>query len=61
MSTTAIEPTDPDPLTDRERTQVRRLLSDPFSFPPEFPEWIRSMLERDPPLLPSAVGPPVRG
>lgn len=34
---------------------VKRLLSDPFNFPPEFFQWIRTKLETDQPLFSSAA------
>ncbi len=44
-----------EPLTDSERDQVSRLLSDPFSFPQEFFQWIRARLETDQPLFTAAA------
>lgn len=41
-----------EPLTEFERKQVERLLSDPSAFPREFKNWLPNYLEINPPLLP---------
>lgn len=42
---------DPKPLSDREVQQLKRLLSDPFNYPPELWNWIKGKMEDDPPGL----------
>ncbi len=39
------------PLNERELAQIRRLFSDPFSYPPELWTWIKTKIEEDPPVL----------
>lgn len=45
MSTTAIPGEDTRPLTDRERTLLTRLLSDPTIYPVAFKNWLPAFLE----------------
>jgi predicted aconitase with swiveling domain len=39
------------PLNERELLQLKRLLGDPFSYPPELWTWIKTRIEEDPPSL----------
>src|SRR5262252_3785692 len=45
---------DPAPLNDRERQQVTRLFSDPFSIPMSWKTWIVAYLEANPPKIPAS-------
>jgi hypothetical protein len=42
---------EPTPLTDKEIQQLQRLLSDPFNYPPELWNWIKTKMEDDPPAI----------